>query len=126
MHAPTGVIRFFSRAQPIHDDIAESLSRQVLQEIEAQGKNFFENQENLRQIEELKKHPSCVRNLIGGLNFRDTGLKQPCTALAIILKIGRQYPEETIRLLEKAIKNKEAPLHYLCELIYKINRTTGA
>ncbi|MFH1448376.1 MAG: hypothetical protein ABIG39_05925 [Candidatus Micrarchaeota archaeon] len=57
-----------------------------------------------------------------GLNFADNGLKQPCTTLAIILKIGRKHPDESIRILEKALKNDEAPIHYLCELIYKIHR----
>ncbi len=102
----------------------ESLARKVLNKIKEQGKVYFNVEENLGEIEELQKNPQHIQELIEGLNFVDNGLKQPCTSLAVILKIGKKHPHESIRILENALKNDEAPVHYLCELVYKIHRET--
>ena len=94
----------------------------ALEKIRVQGKTFFSRKENVALAEELARDPRNVETLIAGLNFEDNGLKQPCTTLALILKIGRRHRDESTVILGKALKNEAAPLHYLCELVYKINK----
>lgn len=103
-----------------------TLTENTLAKIREQGRTYFDKEENLRELDELKMDPNHIGELVKGLSFEDKGLKQPCTALAVILKIGRQYPEESIEILEQALRREEAPTHYLCELIYKIHKKQEA
>ncbi len=99
----------------------ETLAETTLRKVREAGRGYFEDKGNLAELEELQKDPGHIPELIAGLSLEDTGLKQPCTALAVILKIGKRHPEKSLRILENAVKNDEAPLHYLSELIYKIH-----
>ena len=100
----------------------ETLAMTTLRKVRESGMGYFEDKENLAELEELQEDPGHIPELIAGLNLEDTGLKQPCTALAVILKIGKRHPERSLRILENAVKNGDAPIHYLSELIYKIHR----
>ncbi|MBI5035780.1 hypothetical protein HZC09_00400 [Candidatus Micrarchaeota archaeon] len=100
----------------------ESLAVSVLNRVREKGRAYFDEAENLRDIEQLANDPANIETLLPGLNFEDNGLKQPCAVLAIILKIAKKHPKPGTRILEAAIKNDAAPLNYLCELIYKVNK----
>jgi hypothetical protein len=104
----------------------ENLAEATLRKVKESGKGYFEDAKNLAELDRLQSDPGHIPGLIPGLNFEDTGQKQPCTALAIILKIGKRHPERSIRILEGAFKKDEAPAHYLSELIYKIHRKKEA
>ncbi|MFH1106893.1 MAG: hypothetical protein V1787_03275 [Candidatus Micrarchaeota archaeon] len=61
-------------------------------------------------------------SLVDGLNIPDTGMKQPCTVLAILLKLGRKNPQKSLALLDAADVANRAPKKYLRELTEKIGR----
>ena len=56
------------------------------------------------------------------LYIRDTGRHETCTAFALILKIGRKYPDQTIQYLNDALDNKSIPDYFGSQLIQKIRR----
>jgi hypothetical protein len=60
------------------------------------------------------------------LYVRDTGKHEACSAFAIILKIGRLYPDEVRGFLENSLKEKTVPDYYARQLVQKIENTANA
>jgi hypothetical protein len=60
--------------------------------------------------------------LIEALNLRNSGNHEACTVFALLLKIGRKFPERMRKHIKSAIINKSAPEYYLKQLKIKLSK----
>lgn len=55
----------------------------------------------------------------------DSGRHEACSVFAVILKIGKNYPEQVMSFLEDSIQNNSVPSYYAEQLIEKIRNFEG-
>lgn len=100
------------------------VANQLLDKIELKGDRIFK--EEMKLVERaLRLDPeSLTPILIEALNVKNRGNHEPCTVFALLLKLGRMHPEDTLRHISKALEGKSAPVYYLRELQRKISKRT--
>lgn len=94
----------------------------VLEEIRQNGRFFFNKNSEALSLLLSDYREEYFAILLDGLNMTDTGLKQPCTVLAVILKVCRMNPKRSLELLDGALVAKQAPRKYLLELAEKTRK----
>lgn len=97
--------------------------RSLMRAIQVKGDGIFTEHPDLVKVVSTFEPHIAMPTLIEGLNIHDSGRHEACSVYAIILKIGKKYPQKVCRQLEKAIEEKQAPRYYTEELIRKLNTT---
>lgn len=71
----------------------------------------------------VKLPPEISLPALGEMLFAyDTGRHEACSAFAMILKVGKRYPDTTLEFLEIGAKNKTIPHYYANQLLDKLKR----
>jgi hypothetical protein len=97
--------------------------RSLMRAIQVKGDGIFTEHPDLVKVVSTFEPHIAMPTLIEGLNIHDSGRHEACSVYAIILKIGKKYPQKVCRQSEKAIEEKQAPRYYTEELIRKLNTT---
>lgn len=100
---------------------AESLT-QLYEGIVYYGDEVFSKLPEL--VENVAKLPPDISlPALGEMLFAyDTGRHEACSAFAMILKVGKSYPNTTLAFLESAVKNETIPSYYAKQLLDKLDR----
>ncbi len=69
----------------------------------------------------VKMPPSLILPALGEMLYiRDTGKHETCTAFALILKLGRNYPKIVTKFLKQKLQTKAIPKFFAEQLMKKI------
>jgi len=92
-----------------------------MNQIESKGDYIFK--ENLFLINQVMKFDpnKLIPLLIAALNIKDSGNHEACTVFALLLKIGKKFPDKVKNYILNAKKDKSAPDYYLQKLETKIS-----
>ena len=94
----------------------------LIDKIRHQGDHIFEDKinpiENLYSVDV----EYLTLALITALNIPEHSNHEPCTAVALLLKLSKDNKEVVLRKCQKALKENSAPAFYLTEIINKLVR----
>lgn len=114
---------------PCLDPFAKALSKSEFETLTAffektklYGDQVFEKEKKL--VEKVAKFNAskAMPALIEMLNVLETGMHEPCSVFAVILKIAKKNSGEVLKHLKSALQARQAPSYYLKELIWKVEK----
>ncbi|MCB1531044.1 MAG: hypothetical protein H6853_04180 [Rhodospirillales bacterium] len=101
-------------------DEQASILRKLYKEIIAYGDMLFREDKTLVNAVMRMPPPNVLPALCEMLYTPDVGKHEPCTAFAMILKMGRAYPKQTVDILKERLEQKGLPSYFAEQLISKI------
>ncbi len=94
--------------------------RNLIDKISSRGDHIFEDKVNpLDDLSDITiKY--LVPTLISALNIPDLANHEPCTAVALLLKLSKDNKKIVLQECQKALKENGAPTFYLTNIINKL------
>ncbi len=96
------------------------LFEELARSIKEKGDHVFEINHNPLEPFVGVEPEVIAQALIALLNLPDTGNHEQCTAVALLLKLGKTEKSEVIRSCRVALRQNQAPVFYLEEIIRKL------